>query len=123
MKTQIPVYRAKTLDGEWIEGFLYNVEGMYRIMDYAIDNYVSDDEIYPETLAIHLPDMIDINGERIFAALNESGVGGSLEIVDEKEWVWFYDKGIVCCRMSPDFHPSTSETINNVIAEVTGIYE
>ena len=77
----IPIYRAKTIDGEWVEGYyVKHCFGADVIMSGENDNegYWEYFIIDQETLAIHFPDMIDKNGERIFAALNDSGVGASL---------------------------------------------
>ena len=70
--TNIPIYRAKKQDSdEWVEGYLNkNMSGKFVIENervYKID---------PSTLAIHFDGMLDKNGKKIFASLNEDGVGG-----------------------------------------------
>ena len=80
----IPIYRAKRLmDGaEYVEGYLLPSlisNAMHRIL---VDNgsiYFVDDL----TLAIHLPDMIDSEGNKIFASLSEDGKGGDIMKDDE----------------------------------------
>jgi len=83
----IPLYRAKKIDSdEWVEGYLVedenndfwiteNIAYCYQGLDYY-----NGHKIYPKTLAIHFPSMIDKNGQKIFASLSEDGVGG--DIVD-----------------------------------------
>ena len=89
---QVPIYRAKRIDnGELVDGYYclsksgvdleiekHNILPFLNLKDFNVANtdYI---EINPETLSIHFPDMLDKNGERIFAALNESGIGGSSE--------------------------------------------
>jgi hypothetical protein len=123
MKTQIPVYRVKTLDGEWIEGLItWDSEfGCERIIQREKAG-TSIHSFDPETLAIHFPDMNDKNGERIFAALNDSGVGGSVVIYsDVLSNVKYKDTIIYACssdRMFPIY-----EYIEIAECKVTGIYE
>ena len=92
MKTQIPIYRAKKTDSdEYVEGYLMPyacIDGWFiRLLKY--DNLVDAEiEIGPSTLAIHFPNMIANdsdkllpNGEkdlRIFASLSEDGKGGDI---------------------------------------------
>lgn len=95
----IPIYRAKKIDSdEYIEGFyknvlyfkdkhiitsLVNISGVENniqktnLWDYK--NY----EIDQSTLAIHFPDMLDNQGNKIFASLSEDGKGGDIMKDDE----------------------------------------
>ena len=132
MKTQIPVYRAKRKDnGEWVEGALLPSDNRLFISTSKQLWITEDDgsrfrsycassvfEIDPETLAIHFPDMIDKNSGRIFAALNKSGVGGS---IDNYDWIFMYRNGKV--RLSKD--KQIVDEFDDVLPylEITGIYE
>ena len=91
----IPIYRAKKeCDGEYIEFKTYFEEdGKYRaIIKFAkqeIDGWL--DSVYipltfridPTTLAIHFPDMLDSQGNKIFGSLSENGKGGDIMKDDE----------------------------------------
>ena len=79
----IPIYRAKKIDSnEWIIGYLMHIiesngNGKSPKIIYCIQNslfYVH--EIDTTTLAIHFPDMLDSQGNKIFAALSQEGNGG-----------------------------------------------
>lgn len=80
MDVQIPLYRAEKINnGENIEGFFSDyTDG--DTMEYIalIENDISTFRIDPSTLAIHFPDMIDSEGNKIFASLSESGKGGDI---------------------------------------------
>ena len=82
----IPIYRAKKIDSdEWVEGYLITKNSIGDI-DYNSDSPLYDiKEIDPKTLAIHFPNMIDKNGKKIFASLNEDGIGGDKGI--NPRWV------------------------------------
>ena len=80
----IPIYRAKRLmDGdEYVEGYLLSSlisKAMHRILvDISIVYFIDD-----STLAIHFPDMLDSQGNKIFASLSEDGKGGDIMKDDE----------------------------------------
>jgi hypothetical protein len=97
----IPIYRAKKIDSdEYVTGFLNMAfyYGIYEEEDVdepekkyflirCMDNESSDtdmwsfngfDEIDISTLAIHFPDMLDSQGNKIFASLSEDGKGGDV---------------------------------------------
>ncbi len=89
----IPIYRAKKIDSdEYVEGYLTEnihsnkVSCTFQIMriwdtESEINPYYEDySQIDPATLSIHFPDMLDSQGQKIFASLSESGKGG--DIVD-----------------------------------------
>ena len=71
----IPIYRAKKIDSDE-----YAV-GYYT---YNIDNglgFIWEENIHKvdiTTLAIHFPDMLDSQGNKIFASLSEDGKGGDI---------------------------------------------
>ncbi len=75
---KIPIYRAKKLDSaKYVEGYLLPSlisNAMHRIL---VDNgsiYFVDDL----TLAIHFPDMLVSQGNKIFASLSNDGKGGDI---------------------------------------------
>lgn len=86
----IPIFRAKKeCDGEYIEFKTYFEEdGKYRaIIKWAkedIQGWI--DPVYvpltfridPTTLSISFPDMLDSQGNKIFASLSEDGKGGDI---------------------------------------------
>lgn len=86
--SNIPIYRAKKIDSdEWVVGYYQtetgtNVEdknNMFRTLRHIIidlDNH--QHEIDPTTLAIHFPDIIDSQGNKIFASLQDDGKGGDI---------------------------------------------
>ena len=74
----LPIFRAKKLDSdEYVEGYLeeHNKSDFYiSLMPNEIDAYKID----ITTLSIHFPDMIDSQGNKIFASLSEDGKGGDI---------------------------------------------
>ena len=90
----IPIYRAKKIDSdEYVEGFYKNV--LYFKDKHIITSLVNisgvenniqktnlwdykNHEIDQSTLAIHFPDMLDSQGNKIFASLSASGKGGDI---------------------------------------------
>jgi hypothetical protein len=85
METNIPIYRAKKIDSnEYVEGYLVsnlvsNSNGMPPEVYYNIQNSLFYKyRIDPATLAIHFPDMIDSQGNKIFASLQKDGKGGDI---------------------------------------------
>lgn len=117
--SNIPIYRAKKIDSdEWVIGYYQtetgtNVEdknNMFRTLRHIIidldkhqlrldlfgDKKLHDDshireqyEIDPTTLAIHFPDILDSQGNKIFASLSEDGKGG--DIVISKSYPFYGD--------------------------------
>ena len=97
----IPIYRAKKVDSdEYVKGYLVRADDydadadedqvIYFIMD-KMENYrtsevwdfVQNSRIDPTTLAIHFPDMLDSQGNKIFASLQEDGKGGDMFILGD----------------------------------------
>ena len=81
----LPIFRAKKIDSDEY------VEGCFNIWEQSGKIYHSIMEIgkYPSpfnnihivdesTLSIHFPDMLDSQGNKIFASLQEDGKGGDL---------------------------------------------
>lgn len=88
-------YRAKKINSnEYVEGYLVtDIKGKYFILDIQniyYETFTTSDgtyhgitcdtsyEIDSSTLAIHFPDMLDSQGNKIFASLNEDGKGGDI---------------------------------------------
>ena len=78
----IPIYRAKTKSKDgYIEGIV-SPDGNFIIVEIKVKKAISQIviteayEIDPTTLAIHFPDMLDNQGNKIFASL--SNAGGSI---------------------------------------------
>lgn len=77
----MPIYRAKKIDSK---DYVFGVprqdsKGFYEmIIDICEDDGcgVIQRFIDPTTLAIHFPDMLDSEGNKIFASLQKNGKGG-----------------------------------------------
>ncbi len=87
----IPVYRANRTDGlGYIEGYLIKQDDSEKfsiVKNFnlsTIYGMVCPHDIDSTTLAIHFPDMLDSQGNKIFASLNEDGKGGDRLIEDGK---------------------------------------
>ena len=125
----IPVYRAKTLKGEWVEGYLFKAANETWCLQTNMTEESCDIiDIDPETLAIHFPDMIDKDDEPIFAAMNKSGIGGSYELISSGEvqtaWVWLFKNGcIVSQRLDDDKTITPFCDVDNELIKIAGIYE
>lgn len=72
----IPIFRAKKTDSdEYVEGQYLAYKGYPTIFnEYGLNGI----EIDKSTLSIHFPDMLDSQGDKIFASLQEDGKGGDL---------------------------------------------
>lgn len=107
--TNIPIYRAKKQNSdEYVKGqylptykterneYGDNIdedEVLHHYLIKSVSNAETDDEdnfhffgfeeIDPTTLAIHFPDMLDNQGNKIFASLSEDGKGGDKMTDDE----------------------------------------
>ena len=80
----LPIFRAKKINSdEYVSGYLkftkYNNRTEY-IINYVYDSssVFGECEIDQTTLAIHFPDMIDSQGNKIFASLSKDGKGGDI---------------------------------------------
>ena len=129
---QIPTYRAENIyHRELVEGWLsYDpIDDSYWIIkdwrkggcrDY--DDFMNyQDKIDPSTLAIHFPDMLDKDGEKIWAALNADGVGGSSITIEYNgshwEEVCVISKGAMAYTAnSSQYFKGSISTIANVPA-------
>ena len=111
----IPIYRAKKLDSdEYVKGFLYQDLICYIPSDgfkpdeykkavdtetwFIMDNLSNTSMIDTTTLSIHFPDMLDSQGNKIFASLQEDGKGGDIilepYLETERETVLSYENYI-----------------------------
>ena len=95
----IPIYRAKKIDSdEYVIGFYSSAYDIhhYIITHLGVDTkanlvYQMSTDIHkidPSTLAINFPDMLDSQGNKIFASLSEDGKGGNkmLKGVDMEQY-------------------------------------
>ena len=78
----IPIYRAKKIQSDEY-GVGYYTE---KVKQYPGRHYIhfnngyteTYERIDPKTLAIHFKDMVDSEGNKIFASLSEDGKGGDI---------------------------------------------
>lgn len=89
------LFRSYELDTAILRvGYYWKHEDYERINDipiyekpatrhYIIDKYGNKYEIAPEYLSINIEDMIDSQGNKIFASLSEDGKGGDIITYDE----------------------------------------
>ena len=77
----LPIYRAKKIDSdEYIEGQYLVYKGYPTIFnEYGLNGI----EIDKSTLSIHFPDMLDSQGNKIFASLQKDGRGGDICSVND----------------------------------------
>ncbi len=75
----LPIYRAKKIDSdEYVKGWYSEpiiIEGNLYL---NITSKNGTFRIDPTTLAIHFSDMLDRQGNKIFASLSEDGKGGDI---------------------------------------------
>ena len=80
----LPIYRAKKIDSdEYVMGWYSSpiiIEGKTYL---SITNKDGEYRIDTTTLSIHFPDMIDSQGNKIFASLQEDGKGGDVCSVND----------------------------------------
>ena len=105
----LPIYRAKKIDSDkYVKGCLVRADDydadvdedqvIYFIME-KMENYrtseiwdfVQNSRIDPATLSIHFPDMLDSQGNKIFASLQEDGKGGDILFDMEYEYTLSFD--------------------------------
>ena len=80
----IPIYRAKKIDSDkYIQGYLLGMWGEYFISWGETNHVPNKVQIDPTTLAINFNDMLDCQGNKIFASLSEDGKGGDIMKDDE----------------------------------------
>ena len=103
----IPIFRSYELDTAFlIEGSYIKENGFYinnNIPDYnkpVIRHKICDEDgIYHEVskdyLSIHFPDMLDSQGNKIFASLNKDGKGGDIVEYDGGQEIIKYSNGTI----------------------------
>ena len=82
----IPIYRAKKIDSdEYAYGFCFydEVRKEMFISNDAKNLYTNRFRVDTTTLSIHFTDMLDSQGNKIFASLQEDGKGGDIMQDDE----------------------------------------
>ena len=112
----IPIFRAKKIDSDkYTCGYLIRADDyesdsdedqivyfiMHKMENYRTNevwDFVCNSRIDPATLAIHFPDMLDSQGNKIFASLQEDGKGGDIilepYLETERETVLSYENYI-----------------------------
>ena len=84
MRTNIPIFRAKKLDSdEYVMGWYSSpiiIEGKTYL---SITNKDGEYRIDTTTLSIHFSDMLDSQGNEIFASLQKNGRGGDVCSVND----------------------------------------
>ena len=80
----LPIYRAKKIDSdEYVMGWYSSpiiIEGKTYL---SITNKDGEYRIDPTTLSVHFPNMLDSQGNKIFASLQEDGKGGDVCSVND----------------------------------------
>ena len=103
-KIEIPIYRAKKIDSnEYIVGY-YSPDKNYQEHIHTIFYFDTGDfnvdrktitQIDQTTLAIHFPNMLDGQKNKIFASLSEDGKGGDVVThpdYGDNKYILIYDK-------------------------------
>ena len=80
----LPIYRAKKIDSdEYVMGWYSSpiiIEGKTYL---SITNQYGEYRIDTTTISIHFPDMLDSQGNEIFASLQKDGRGGDICSVND----------------------------------------
>ena len=99
----IPIFRAKKIDSdEYVIGNLIEDEGVFYIIKNPVVTHFNGlqqltgeceylDRVDPTILAINLPDMLDSQGNKIFASLREDGKGGDKFLFDNEIFIIWFD--------------------------------
>lgn len=79
----LPIFRAKKINSdEYVFGIpRQDSKGIYEMIINVVEDGVSgviQRYIEVDTISIHFPDMIDSQGNKIFASLQEDGKGGDI---------------------------------------------
>ena len=116
----IPIYRAKVIDGdEFVDGYLFPDDNINTTL-WRMQSSTAVYEIDPSTLAIHFNGMVDKDSKKIFASLSKDGKGGdrvTLEFNDDiiEDTMIFSDLSVRLLNSQGFLWHS------NVITEVQGI--
>ena len=114
----IPIYRAKEKKtNRYIIGYeFYNhIEDEYYITHQLTGNNYRVDK---STISIHFPDMLDSQGNKIFASLQEDGKGGDIMQDDEYIGIAKY----IDCQFVVEYE-NCIDNIDNGNFDVIGIQE
>ena len=80
----LPIFRAKKLDSnEYVMGWYSSPIIIEGKLYSSISNKDGEYRIDTTTLSIHFPDMLDSQGNKIFASLQEDGKGGDVCSVND----------------------------------------
>ena len=97
----IPYYRAKSNERKntYVEGLLIGIDEELNLCTIRTkDDYIGGEVCYLHTLSINFPDMLDRQGNKIFASLQEDGKGGDIilepYLETERETVLSYENYI-----------------------------
>jgi hypothetical protein len=98
----IPIYRGLKLgtENEYVIGWYSSpiiVEG--KLYYLSITNQNGEHRIDTTTLSIHFPDIIDSQGNKIFASLNGDGKGGDIVEYNGKQEIIKYSNGTIATYM------------------------
>ena len=113
----IPIYRGLKLgtENEYVEGQYLVYKGYPTIFDeYGLNGI----EIDKSTLSIHFPDIIDSQGNKIFASLQEDGKVGDIMQDDEYFGIAKYKD----CQFVVEYEDCI-DNIDNGNFEVIGIQQ
>ena len=97
---QVPIYRAKKKDSdEYVYGYYtervpHYLSGRHYIHFYN-EATATYEKIDPTTLAIHFPDMLDSQGNKIFASLSEDGKGGDILGISGRTETLFINESVI----------------------------
>ena len=92
----IPIYRAKSNErkNSYVEGFLIGLDEEIGLCTIRTkEDYIGGEICYLHTLSIHFPDMLDSQGNKIFASLQEDGKGGDILQSREYKSPCIFNKG------------------------------
>ena len=111
------------------------VVGYYIYNNFSKEYWIRVDGLYDHlidtsTLAIHFPDMLDLNNKPIFASLSESGKGGDILLFDDgrdiRELVCMYrcyTLDLVPIKIIKDSYKFNGCTLPNGNVKVIGIQQ
>lgn len=93
----IPIYRAKKIDSDkYIQGYLLGMWGEYFISWGETNHVPNKVQVDPLTLAVHFKDMVDSEGNKIFASLSEDGKGGDYTNCEKLPVIFCWDSLNAC---------------------------
>ena len=90
----IPTYRAKSNERKntYVEGLLIGVDEELNLCVLRTkDDYIGGEICYLHTLSINFSNMLDSQGNKIFASLSENGKGGDILFDMEYEYTLSFD--------------------------------